>query len=139
MFTALFRISRTVPGVDRIVKVIYKCDIPRKTQMGRVTFGHNALGVVIHPQTKIGNNVFFQHHASTGVRWPGDKLPVLQDNVRIGAYAILLGPITIGENSVIGAGSIVTHDVPANSIFYNKKVDTIVQKTEDFGRQKSNC
>ncbi len=134
LFTVLFKISRRVPGVTYLLRLIYKCDIPRKVKMGNVTFGHNALGVVIHPKTIIGDNVFFQHHSSTGVRWPGDSLPVIQDNVRIGAYAILLGPIVIGENSVIGAGSVVTHDVPPNSIFYNKREDVIRKKTDSFGK-----
>lgn len=43
------------------------------------------------------------------------------DNVWIGAQVSILKGVTIGEGSVIAAGSIVNKDVPANSIFYNKK------------------
>lgn len=45
---------------------------------------------------------------------------LFRKNCKLGAYAIILGPVEIGENSVIGAGAIVTHDVPPNTIYYNK-------------------
>ena len=45
------------------------------------------------------------------------NLPVhIKDNVWIGAGSIILPGVTIGENSVIGAGSVVTHDIPANVV-----------------------
>lgn len=45
------------------------------------------------------------------------NLPVrVGDRVWIGAGAILLPGVSIGENSVIGAGSVVTHDIPANVV-----------------------
>ena len=45
------------------------------------------------------------------------NLPVhIEDNVWIGAGSIIPPGVTIGENSVIGAGSVVTHDIPANVV-----------------------
>ncbi|WP_435302709.1 sugar O-acetyltransferase [Ligilactobacillus cholophilus] len=41
---------------------------------------------------------------------------ILQDNVWIGGNAVILGGVTIGKNSIIGAGSVVNTDIPANSI-----------------------
>ena len=98
-----------------------------------MTFGHNGAGVVIHPNTVIEENVFIQHHVTTGVRYQGDGCPVLKKNCSIGAYAIILGPVEIGENAVIGAGAIVTHNVPANTIFYNKKIDVIKNISKPTG------
>jgi len=47
----------------------------------------------------------------------GNRKPIiLQDNVWIGDSAIVCKGVTIGRNSVIGAGSVVTHDIPANTI-----------------------
>ena len=126
LFKILFRLSRKVPGVNCLLRVLYHCDIPRKTKIGKgVKLGHNGAGVVIHPKTIIEDEVFIQHHVTAGVRFSGDECPVLRKNCCIGAYAIILGPVEIGENSVIGAGAIVTHDVPPNSVFYNKKTDVI--------------
>ena len=43
-------------------------------------------------------------------------LPVVGDNVLIGTHAQILGNVKIGDNAVVGAGSIVTHDVSANVV-----------------------
>lgn len=50
-----------------------------------------------------------------GERDENHKSPLICENVFIGAKAIILGDITIGENSKIGAGAVVTKDVPADS------------------------
>jgi serine O-acetyltransferase len=46
---------------------------------------------------------------------PGKRHPTIEDNVTIGSGAKLLGPITVGHGSKIGANSVVIHDVPAHS------------------------
>ncbi len=46
---------------------------------------------------------------------------MIRKNVVIGAYAIILGGIEIGEGTVIGAGSLVLENVPAHSIYYNPR------------------
>ena len=48
--------------------------------------------------------------------WEAGAPITVEDNVWIGGGAIILGGVTIGENSVIGAGTVVTKDVPANSL-----------------------
>jgi serine O-acetyltransferase len=44
----------------------------------------------------------------------GKRHPTVEDNVMIGAGTIVLGPVTIGKNTKIGAGSVVTQDLPEN-------------------------
>lgn len=44
------------------------------------------------------------------------KSPVIGDNVTMGVHAVVIGGITIGKNAEIGAGAIVTHDVPENAV-----------------------
>lgn len=131
MFNTLFKISRKVPGFNAVLRVIYSCDIPRHTRIiGKgVRFGHNGAGVVIHPNTIIEEKVFIQHHVTCGIRYEGDGCPTIRKNCSIGAYAIILGPVEIGENSIVGAGAIVTHDVPPNTVYYNKIID--VSKPRD--------
>ena len=46
----------------------------------------------------------------------GKRHPTIEDNVMISSGAKVLGSITIGKNSKIGAGSVVTKDIPANSL-----------------------
>ena len=53
---------------------------------------------------------------------------IIGDNVWIGAQVSILKGVTIGNGSVIAAGSVVNKDIPANSIFYNKKDDVCKPK-----------
>lgn len=70
-------------------------------------------GIVIEDNVQIGPNVTF-----TNDKYPRAKQPfelqktIIKKNASIGAASTVLGGITIGENSMIGAGSIVTKDVP---------------------------
>lgn len=43
-------------------------------------------------------------------------LPIIGDNVVVGTHAQILGNVTVGNNSIVGAGAIVTHDVPDNVV-----------------------
>ena len=71
----------------------------------------------------------------------GKRHPTIEDNVMISAGAKVLGPITVGHNSKIGAGSVVLKDVPPNSTvvgvpgrvvkFNDMRVDDIDQKLPD--------
>ena len=45
-----------------------------------------------------------------------DEVPVIEDDVNIGAGAAVIGPITVGKDAVIGANAVVTHDVPAGAV-----------------------
>ena len=46
----------------------------------------------------------------------GRSQPWVEENVSVGAGAVIIGPIKIGANSIIGANSVVTRDVPGNTI-----------------------
>ncbi len=72
--------------------------------------------LVIHPQTRIGKNVTLRHCVTLGNNGVGNGAPILGDGVNVGAHAIIIGPVTIGENSVIGAGAVVTRDVPRDVV-----------------------
>ena len=120
LFGFLLKLSREVRIINPILSHRYGCEIPRRAKLGKdVHFPHRALGVVIHPFSVIGNNVCIQHHVLLGEK-NGTDAPTICDNVVINPYSIIIGDVTIGENSVIGGGSIVTKDVPANSVYYNQ-------------------
>jgi len=56
------------------------------------------------------------------------KNVIIKKNVWIGANVIILKGVTIGENSVVSAGSIITKDVPANTILVQKRTNTLIEK-----------
>lgn len=107
-----------LPFVIRgLMRVIFACDIPCNTSIGKGTlFPHHALGVVINPDAVIGKNCIIRQNCTIGGRNGIMTVPVLEDNVSLGAGAMVLGPVRIGENSEIGAGAIVINDIPANSV-----------------------
>lgn len=56
---------------------------------------------------------------------------VIADNVWLGSNVVVFGGVSIGENSVIGAGSIVTKDVPANVVAYGNPCKVIRTVNDD--------
>ncbi|MDH4100883.1 MAG: serine O-acetyltransferase [Nitrospirota bacterium] len=86
--------------------------------IGRRFFIDHGMGVVIGETSEIGDNVTIYHGVTLGgTSWRKEKRhPTLHNNVVVGAGAKILGPITIGENSRVGSGSVVVKDVPPNSV-----------------------
>lgn len=95
------------------MKLIYQCDISPSTEISDTTyFCHNAFGVVINPNSIIRGGVI-QHCVTIGELDSHDA-PVIEEDVYIGARAMILGNITIGKNSKIGAGAVVLNNIPPN-------------------------
>lgn len=67
-----------------------------------------------------GNNIYFGNNCEVNMNctFLDDNKIVIGDNVWIGGGAIIMPGVTIGNNVVIRAGSIVTRDIPDNSIAY---------------------
>lgn len=103
--------------VRAFMRIIFSCDIPYKVQIGKdVSFPHMALGVVLHPNVKIGDNCKILQGVTIGGRSGYEDVPVIGNNVLVGANAVIMGPIKIGDNAVIGAGSVVLKDVEENEV-----------------------
>jgi len=85
--------------------------------IGRRFFIDHGMGIVIGETTEIGNDVTLYHGVTLGgTTWEKAKRhPTLHDGVIVGAGAKVLGPIVIGEQSRVGANSVVLRDVPAHS------------------------
>ena len=86
-------------------------------RIGRGFFIDHGNGVIIGETTIIGNNVTLYQGVTLGGtgKEQGKRHPTIEDNVMISAGAKVLGSFTIGENSKIGAGSVVLSPVPPNS------------------------
>ncbi len=85
-------------------------------KIGKGFFIDHGMGVVIGETSEIGDNcTLFQGVTLGGTgKERGKRHPTLGNNVVIGAGASILGDITIGDSSYIGAGSVVTKEVPPN-------------------------
>ena len=103
------------------------------------------MGVVIGETSEIGNNVTIYHNVTLGGIAPSintndqrntKRHPTLEDNVVVGSGAQILGPITIGKNSLIGANAVVTKNVIEKSIMVGipaKNVGTADYEFKPYG------
>lgn len=107
----MYTIARIISHISRHITDI---EIHPGAKIGRRFFIDHGMGVVIGETSEIGDGVLMYQ----GVVLGGTSLekkkrhPTLENNVVIGAGAIVLGAINIGDNARIGAGSVVVADVP---------------------------
>ena len=99
--------------LQRYCRLIYHCDIPVTADIAPdAYFCHNAFGVVINPNAVIGGGGTTIQHSVTIGELNSHDAPIIGESVYIGARAIILGDIHIGNNAKIGAGALVLKDVP---------------------------
>jgi len=90
--------------------------IPRGCEIGPGLRIYHFGGIALNPLVIIGRNCTMRHGVTIGNRQSDDDVPVLGDDVEIGAGAKILGKIRIGNNVSIGANAVVMIDVPDNHI-----------------------
>lgn len=111
-----------LPFVPRYISFIARqltgIDIHPGAKIGKDFFIDHGQGVVIGETTEIGDNVtLYQGVTLGGVSLEAKKRhPTLGNNIVVGAGAKILGPILIGDNVRVGANSVVTKDIPSNSV-----------------------
>ena len=115
-------------GANPWIESPFQCDMGFMIELGdNVYINHNCMfldcgGITVGNDVLIGPNVgiFTPEHAfDPQLRREGYEISrpvVIQDNVWIGGNVSIVGGVTIGQNSIIGAGSVVTHDIPDNVI-----------------------
>ena len=121
--------ERDVPVIPRLVSQIARVltggiEIHPGARIGRRFFIDHGSGVVIGETAEIGDNVMLYHQVTLGATgWWKDmksgrikRHPTLEDDVVIGVGASILGPVTIGKGSKIGAMALVIDNVPPGSI-----------------------
>jgi len=98
--------------------LVFHTLLPYEAEIERdVRLAHYALGVVVHPNVKIGHRVKIYHHVTLATEtWIGSEHKIiLEDDVMIGVGAIILGrgdqSLTIGAGAMVGANAVVTRDV----------------------------
>lgn len=99
-------------------RVMTGVDIHPGAELGRRLFIDHAIGVVIGQTAEVGEDVVLFHGVTLGgvSMTPGKRHPTVGSHVMIGAGAKVLGPISVGDGSKIGANSVVTHDVPEGAV-----------------------
>jgi serine O-acetyltransferase len=115
----LWRAGLRLPAriLSQIARFYTGVDIHPAALLGRRLFIDHATGVVIGETAIVGSDVTMYQGVTLGGtgKGHGKRHPTVCDGVFIGNNANVLGNITVGENSRVGAGSVVLDDVPPNS------------------------
>jgi serine O-acetyltransferase len=104
--------------VSQLTRALTGIEIHPGATIGRRLFIDHGSGVVVGETAEIGDDVTLYHGVTLGgTTWRHVKRhPTVGDRVIVGAGATLLGPITVGADSVVGAGAVVIRDAPPHSL-----------------------
>lgn len=96
----------------RFVETLTGISLPKDAVFGPGIRIWHFGGIFVHPDTRVGMGCTLRQGVTLGNREPAGPCPILGDNVELGAYAQVLGGVSIGDNCRIGAMAVVLHDVP---------------------------
>jgi len=115
--------------VSRYLISKYGCFIGSQANIGLGVKIPHPNGIIIGHSTHIGNNCIIYHQVTFGGKVVGDaqkgNYPKIGDNVTIFAGAKLIGAINVGNNSIIGANSVVNKDVPPFAVVGGVPAETL--------------
>jgi serine O-acetyltransferase len=109
------RIPLANHGLRMVQTAFLGIEIGKDVVLGNGVYFVHPLGVVIGGNARIGDRVRFYGSNTIGTA-KDNGYPTIEEDVWIGAGARILGPITIGARSRIGANAVVLKDVPADSV-----------------------
>ena len=128
-------------------RIRYGADIHPAAQIGRRFTIDHGIGVVIGATAVIGDDCLIYQGATLGMtgKHGGKRHPTLGSDVMVGAGAILLGAIEVGDGARVGAGSVVVDDVLAHATVVGNParvvrtrecplLEDLVCVTDDFGK-----
>lgn len=99
------------------VRILFGTQIQLGAKIGKkVELGNGGLGIVIHRHAILDDNVIIAPGVTIGGTNKKFGAAKIGRNTFISTGAKILGPVTIGENCVIGANAVVLHDIPDNSL-----------------------
>ncbi|MCR3921099.1 MAG: serine O-acetyltransferase [Firmicutes bacterium] len=103
--------------ISQISRFITGIEIHPGAKIGEGLFIDHGTGVVVGETTEIGDNVTIYQGVTLGGtgKEKGKRHPTIGNNVVVGTGAKVLGPIVVGDNAKIGAGSVVLNNVPTHT------------------------
>ena len=124
-------IAKIIAYISRMITGI---EIHPAAKIGKNLFIDHGVGVVIGETSIIGNNVLIYHGVTLGGTSlkKGKRHPTINDDAIIGAGAKILGPITIGKQSRVGANAVVTRNVESFTTVMGIPAKVIKKNNKNF-------
>jgi serine O-acetyltransferase len=115
------------------IEITTGISIPASVQIGPSFYIGHFGGIILNANTRIGNNCNISQGVTIGVSGLDEKrgVPVIGNDVYIGANAVLAGKINIGDNALIGACSLVNTNVESNSVMLGVPAIKISNKSAE--------
>ena len=117
-----------------VVDWVWNIELPRKLTVGKGLSLYHGHALVINQGVVIGENCALRNSTTIGHKKLADgsfsACPRIGNNVDIGANVCIIGDITIGDNVIIGAGTVVTKNIPADSVVVGNPARILEQKAE---------
>jgi len=113
------RLPVTLPYLvaQLFVRNVYGIEITSRVQVGRRAHIAHQGGVTIHPNVVIGDDCLIRQNVTIGIaKSDATDAPRLGDRVEIGAGAVIIGGISVGDDARIGPNAVVTMNVPAGAM-----------------------
>ena len=139
-FLYVLRIPIIPRLISQIARIFTLIEIHPGAKIGKRFFIDHGVGVVIGETAVICDNVMVHHGVTLGGPgwWASGKNekrhPTIEDNVILGVGATILGDVTIGRNSKIGANALVVKDVPPDSVIVSELGKYMYYNGEKVGK-----
>lgn len=101
--------------IYHFIYFLHNSRIPYQVEIGEGS-DTNGGGIHIHPDVRIGKNTMIGQSSAIGPRRGEDGVPKIGNNVHIAPGAKILGPVEIGDHSIIGANAVVLKSIPPHSV-----------------------
>ena len=137
-----------LPVVPRLIshlgRFLTGIEIHPGAQIGRRFFIDHGMGVVIGETAEVGDDVTLYQGVTLGINHTQNvsslrgvkRHPTLRNGVTVGVGAGILGAIVIGEGAIIGAGSVVTKDVPPHTTVVGVPGRVVVERDPATGERR---
>lgn len=127
-FNFLFKLLNLLS--QKWIEILTGIQIPASAKIGHSFYIGHFGGIILNAQTVIGDNCNISQGVTIGISGQNEKrgVPVIGNNVYIGVNSVIAGKITIGDNVLIGACSLVTTDVNDNCVMLGVPASKISEK-----------
>ncbi|MBI1792668.1 MAG: serine acetyltransferase [Chloroflexi bacterium] len=100
---------------QKLIEIITGITIPYTATIGNGLYIGHFGTIILHPHTRMGDNCNLSQGVTIGISGRGERrgVPTIGNRVYIGANAVIVGKIHVGDDVVIGANSLVNRDVPS--------------------------